>query len=167
MAKGSRTYYVSGQYHGHFVSTYALDFSFPYPVVAAPHHIHNYNTTGSDGTPAFADSTASFATDYPDQPLNTPPPGGLPIPTDNFRIMENYQTYVMYLPPGDGSQWVPLQMVAWPFSATAVKTMSGTTGTWSLSNIKPNAAGPLTPTNNFGALEPQWTESMQEAALWK
>jgi hypothetical protein len=91
-------------------------------------------------------------TDYPRlQNLNSP--NDLPgFPNSHINLataLNFFQVYIMYLPPGSASQWVPLQKLYW--TEAQVATLIG--GTWHLTGIPPIVlTGWQTSTQ-----EPTWT----------
>jgi len=73
-------------------------------------------------------------------------------------------TYLMYLPAGGGSQWVPLRSSPWSYSITVTQIA---TGKWSSSNVSQS----LTPSAvqipfNVETQEPTWTQRMTNGTIF-
>jgi hypothetical protein len=74
-------------------------------------------------------------------------------------IHHSFQTYLMYLPPGSESQWVPLKMDAWSFYG-GVRQVSGPSwvriGNWwtNIPGFQPQTS------------EPTWSVRMQSGEGW-
>jgi hypothetical protein len=89
--------------------TTGLDSTLPYePAGTGPHF---YKADGSVGTnPDVTDTTIqSFNDPFEDPPVN-------PV---YFKIDESFDTYLMYMPPGTNSVYVPLHMWTWFWKGSA------------------------------------------------
>ena len=68
-----------------------------------------FNYSSKDGAPWPADSTS----DIPDERTSGDAPTEGLFAHDNMIIDDNFQTYMMYEPPGNDIQWVPLNNMSW------------------------------------------------------
>ncbi len=67
-----------------------------------------------------------YAWDPPGEPLESAP--------TSYSLGDTFQTYLMYQPPGAGSEWVPLVRMNWSWSGAATKDGYGL---WQLSDPQP------------------------------
>ncbi len=74
--------------------------------------------------PFYADGTEGTFADGPFLTLANPPPAGI---SQYNQIGDSFQTYVMYQPPGAGSDYVPVDEAKWKWRATVDYQM----GIWS------------------------------------
>jgi len=89
----------------------------PYPPAVDPNTKAPFTPFNApNGAKAWmTDGGPGFALDAPALPWGV---GGVSAVTAS----DYFNTYVMYLPPGTGSQWVPLQMEEWSYAAVADST---------------------------------------------
>ena len=126
-----------------------------------------FDGSGNHPTSAMlapGDQTWTFK-DTPQDNLTQPHPtfpSGQTLIDDEIRN-DKYKTYVMFLPPGTGGQWVPLRYVSWEWNVEAVKDTGNTppllpNGHWQLSQAStgPSASEVREPTG-----EPSWAHDWQ------
>jgi hypothetical protein len=70
---------------------------------------------------------------------------------------ESYRMYIMFLPAGDNSKWVPLQYAPWTLTGTA--TLNGRF--WNLTNILTTNPGVVVTSPDF----PQWNTNASAGTL--
>jgi hypothetical protein len=102
--------------------------------------------------PFYADGTEGTFADGPYIPLQNPPP---PSVSSYNQIGDHFQTYVMYQPPGAGSDYVPVDEVEWHWKGT----VSFKNGVWSLS--APTLIANVD--DVYTAQFPQWTAAFQNS----
>ena len=51
------------------------------------------------------------------QPYDGPGIASLSNTISRYRVSDSFQTYVRYLPPGSDTQWVPVWLITWHWSA--------------------------------------------------
>ena len=91
------------------------------------------------------------------QPYDGPGIPNLSNTITRYRVVENFQTYVMYLPPGSDTQWVPVWLVEWDW--TADDTIPTFWSNWN----NANDAGTVKITSNHKTLIfPVWTAVITE-----
>jgi len=95
-----------------------------------------------------ADEGVANAFDSPSYPLNTPLD-----PLTECRVDETFRMYVMYLPPGDESRWVPVAYWTWTWEGNAVKTGA----TWTPEDLEVTEDPTVSP-DTLTNQHPTWTE---------
>lgn len=98
----------------------------------------------------FATGASGTATDSPYIPLAT-----WAMAKSNA---ESFKMYIMFLPPGNNSRWVPLQYAPWTWSGTATLNM----GVWGLAGAGQTNPGVVNTTTH-----PQWTQNYANVAWVK
>lgn len=94
-----------------------------------------------------ADSTDTAHTQHDD---TDSPDVDILSPTNNIVIHDKFQTYLMYLPPGGDSQWVPLDRLEWFWDVNITPAGTGWT---------PSPPGSITTNpDQRWATHPTWTE---------
>ena len=95
------------------------------------------------GVPAYFAANGSFGIDG-DEPGITP----FDSSASSVSTGDSFETYVMYLPPGEDIQYVPLWKIGWSWSGSATKS-----GVWTITPVNP----PPTPTSASTSVHPEWT----------
>ena len=112
-----------------------LDTTFPYAPLPLGDH------PGNAGS--YQTNTTNLAHDMPDNGL-----AGSRLVSINA---EAFQTYVMFLPPGDASRYVPLRKLAWQWSGSAAKL----DGIWSLVTADQSVG-----TSSETSSHPEWVKNV-------
>ena len=107
--------------------------------------------------PFYPTSSSSFPQGIPANNLIAQPYDGPGIPNlsnliTRYRTADNFQTFVMYLPPGSDTQWVPVWLVTWGWTADdTIPTF------WSNWNDATNAGTVAVTGNSKTLIFPVWT----------
>ena len=115
----------------------------PHCVIQSPGTTHNWSYNGQSGLdarfPAFptsgfyaADGALQVAGDTPDQ--------GFRVPFTHVEAHDTLVTYMLLLPPGDGSAFVPLRRLSW-FWKGQVSADPSTSNGWRLHDMDASISG--------------------------
>ena len=84
---------------------------------------------GSGSSPSFPSGIA--ANNLIAQPYDAPGIGSLSNNIGRYRLQEGFKDYVMYLPPGSDTQWVPVWLIDWGWHADDTAPITNGQPDWS------------------------------------
>jgi hypothetical protein len=118
-----------------------------------------YNSLTSS-IPAYVTGTAGKMYDYPNQDLSA-----LPVGANVLSYSASFVSYILFMPPGTGSSWIPVESVVWSFSVSAaVNTNANTVAQvpWILNSSSPPAEtiGSLILEMGASVLEVPWNYAL-------
>ena len=92
--------------------------------------------------PYMPTDTAMWSNDYSLHKFGDTPGQQVDDNHIQYNITQTFDTYIMYLPPGSDSQWVPFQLSNWGWSATPVNRPSTSWADWPAGTSAGTPTGP-------------------------
>ena len=108
---------------------------------------------GNGSNPSFP--SGIVANNLIAQPYDGPGLGNLSNTIRRYRVQERFNTFVMYLPPGTDTQWVPVWLIDWGWSADDTATIVNGLPDWSKTNASSSDAVGIN-SNARTLLFPKW-----------
>jgi len=127
---------------------------------------HPYPPPAGSPIPPPGMPTGSFATDGSEITSGDSPAQAVDNNYTNYRVMESFKTYVMYVPPGSDVQPVPLHEIDWNWKTPGSTGVQKPDGGWS--NWPDGTdAGTVTSTSSAKqTVHPVWTQLSVPPASW-